>query len=488
MRCSPPAPVRSQKRPTGGRPCRPNERAPNTACHSGQREESEFTDHELTLISFIGVTDLVLSATTKMRMRVFTAFGFLRFLLLFLLLPGLLRGQTTPRTLPPTPPAPPNGPLSLDQALQTGLRQSLLLQGGALEVERQRVLARTGYDLPRTVVDYQVGQISGPLRDQSLNIVQQSALPGLYGAQRRLLESQVLTAEQRGRAQRRELARAIRSTYYELLLSYRRAALLRRQDSLYRRAARAARIRYQTGETNRLEQVAAEARMRELQNQLAIVGTDQQVQRQRLGLLLNLGRPATIDTTAAVLAPLAPADTASLTAATNPTLALLEQEVEVSRRQTRVEQLRRLPDVRLGYFAQSINQENGFQVAQAGVAVPLLGGVLKSRVQAARLGEQAAETQLRYAAQQLSGEVAGLRQQLARARASLTYYEQSALPQARLVLDTAEKSFRAGDIEYVEYVVNTEPAWQIRAAYLAQIRQYNELVLTLQALTGPDAQ
>ncbi|RSK36136.1 TolC family protein [Hymenobacter metallilatus] len=417
----------------------------------------------------------------------------MRYLLFILLvLPCFTQAQTTPRTLPPPAAAPataasPAGVLSLDQALQTGLSQSLLVQTGGLELERQRALARTGYDVPRTVLDYQVGQISGPLRDQSINVVQQSALPGVYGAQRRLLEGQVLTAEQRVRQQRRELAFRIRSTYYELLLSYRRAALLRRQDSLYQRAARAARIRYQTGETNRLEQVSAEARRLELQNRLATVRTEQQVQQQQLAMLLNQPGLALIDTSTTPVLVLTPADTASLTTGTNPTLALLEQEVEVSRRQTRVEQLRRLPDVRLGYFHQTINKESGFQVAQAGVAVPLLGGVQKSRIQAARIGEQAAEAQLRYATAQLGGQLAGLRRQLQRARASLTYYEQTALPQARLILETAEKSFRAGDIEYVEYVVNTEPAWQIRTAYLDQVSRYNELALQLLALTGSDA-
>jgi outer membrane protein TolC len=418
----------------------------------------------------------------------------MRYLLfIMLVLPCFTQAQTTPRTLPPPTPAPAlvvptGGLLTLPQALQTGLSQSLLVQTGSLEIERQRALARTGYDLPRTVLDYQLGQISGPLRDQSFNLVQQTALPGVYGAQRRLLQSQVLTAEQRVRQQRRELVFRIRSSYYELLLSYRRAALLRRQDSLYQRAARAARIRYQTGETNRLEQVSAEARRLELQNRLATVRTEQQVQQQLLAVLLNQPGLALIDTTTAPVLVLSPTDTAGLSKDSNPTLALLAQEVEVSRRQTRVEQLRRLPDIRLGYFNQTINKEPGFQVAQAGVAVPLLGGVLKSRIQAAHLGEQAAEAQLRYAAVQLSGQLAGLRRQLQRARASLTYYEQAALPQARLILDTADKSFRAGDIEYVEYVVNTEPAWQIRAAYLDQISRYNGLALQLLALTGADAQ
>jgi cobalt-zinc-cadmium resistance protein CzcA len=376
-------------------------------------------------------------------------------------------------------------PLTLQQALQTGLQQNLSLQSSALQAQQQRALTRTGYDIPRTVLDYQRGQISGALIDQSFNVIQQTALPNVYAAQRRLLESQALTAEQRGRVQRRELTQNIRSSYYQLLLTYRRAALLRRQDSLYRRAARAAKIRYQVGETNRLEQVSAEARSRELQNQLANTLTAIAVQQQQLALLLGT-TPTGIDTTENAVAVLSAADTASLSSDSNPTLGLLRQELTQSQRQTQVEQLRRLPDVRVGYFNQSINKERGFQVAQAGLSVPLLGGAQKARIAAARLGEQAADNQLAYATTQLTGQQAALRQQLRRARASLTYYERDALPQARLILTTAEKSFRAGDIDYVTYVVNTEPAWQIQQAYLDQVRQYNEVVIGLQALAGTD--
>ena len=184
------------------------------------------------------------------------------------------------------------------------------------------------------------------------------------------------------------------------------------------------------GETNRLEQVAAEARARELQNRLATTLVDISVQHQQLGLLLGTGT-GRIDTLASVVAPLTAADTAALSADANPTLGLLRQQVSQSQLQTRVEQLRRLPDVRAGYFNQSINKERSFQVGQAGVSLPLLGGVQKSRVAAARIGEQVADQQLTYATAQLAGQAAQLRLQLARARASLDYYEQAALPQAQ---------------------------------------------------------
>ena len=395
------------------------------------------------------------------------------------LLPATARAQTK---------APTDAPLTLTQALSTGLAQSPLVQAANLQAQQQAALARTGYDLPRLVVDYQYGQISGPLSDHSFNVLQQTAFPTVYGAQRRVLQTTAEGASIRARAQRRELSRGIRAGYYNLLVSYRLTALLRRQDSLYRRAARAARIRYQVGETNRLEQVSAEARARELQNRLATLRADLLVQRRQFGLLLGQLSLASIDTTASPRAALLPTDTAALTAATNPTLALYQQQLTLSQQQTRLEQLRRLPDLRAGYFNQSINREKGFNVAQAGIAVPLLGGAQRGRIAAAKLGEQAAQVQLAYANTQLGTQLATLRQQLARAQASLSYYESYGLPQARLILDTAEKTFRAGDIEYVEYVVNTQPAWQIQEAYLEQLRQYNELVANVQALAGADVQ
>ena len=406
--------------------------------------------------------------------------------LLVLVLPLAGRAQTTLGSTAGQ--GPPGGPLSLAQAVQTGLGQNLSLQTVALQIEQQRALVRTSFELPRTVMDFQYGQVSGPLHDRTFNIIQQAAFPGVYAAQRRLLESVSLTAVQQARLSRRNLTQAIRSNYYALLVTYRRAALLRRQDSLYRRAARAARIRYQVGETNRLEQVAAEARARELENRLLTTVSDLTVQREQLGQLLGSESPVAVDTLAAFVATLTPADTAALSPASNPTLGLLSQQVAVSQQQTQVEQLRRLPDLRAGYFNQSIRPEyKALNVGQIGLAFPLLGGASRARVAAARLGEQVASQQLTYAQSQLGTQLRTLRQQLRRARASLDYYQKIALPQAQLILDTAEKSFRVGDIEYVVYVVNTDPAWQIQTSYLDQVQRYNELVVSIQALVGNEA-
>ncbi|MGI4739778.1 MAG: CusA/CzcA family heavy metal efflux RND transporter [Janthinobacterium lividum] len=403
--------------------------------------------------------------------------------LLLALLGGVGRPALAQNTLGSTA----GQPLNLGQSLQVAGAQNQSLRNAGLQTQQQQALIRTGIELPRTVVDVQVGQVSSNLTDHTFNVIQQAALPGVYLAQRRLLQGQGATAEQQAAVSRRSLVQSIRSNYYGLLVSYRRVALLRRQDSLYRRAARAALIRYKVGETNRLEQVAAQARVLEIENRLLTTLSDLEVQREQLGQLLGSPGAAAIDTTQALIAPFTAADTAALSPESNPTLGLLRQQIAVSQLQVRVEQLRRLPDLRAGYFQQTIRPEfTALRVGQLGLAIPLLGGAGRARVAAARLGEQVATGQLAYATSQLSTQLSTLRRQLRRAQASLDYYQRTALPQAKLILITAEKSFRAGDIDYVTYVVNTDPAWQIQSNYLDQAQRYNDLVVNIQALTGTD--
>ncbi|MGI4874394.1 MAG: CusA/CzcA family heavy metal efflux RND transporter [Janthinobacterium lividum] len=400
---------------------------------------------------------------------------------------ALLGGSVRPAEAQNTLGSTAGQPLTLSQSLQAAGAQNQSLRTAGLQTQQQQALIRTGVELPRTVVDFQLGQVSSNLTDHTFNIIQQAAFPGVYLAQRRLLQGQGATAEQQAAVSRRSLVQSIRSNYYGLLVSYRRVTLLRRQDSLYRRAAHAALIRYKVGETNRLEQVAAQARVQEIENRLLTTLSDLEVQREQLGQLLGSPGATAIDTTQALIAPLTAADTAALSPESNPTLGLLRQQVAVSQLQVRVEQLRRLPDLRAGYFQQTIRPEfTALRVGQLGLAIPLLSQAGRARVAAARLGEQVATGQLAYATSQLSTQVSTLRRQLRRAQASLAYYQRTALPQARLILDTAEKSFRAGDIDYVTYVVNTEPAWQIQSNYLDQAQRYNELVVSVQALTGAD--
>ncbi|MBC8156171.1 MAG: TolC family protein, partial [Bacteroidetes bacterium] len=199
----------------------------------------------------------------------------------------------------------------------------------------------------------------------------------------------------------------------------------------------------------------------------------------------NAGRSVAVDTTL----PLRRELPAGLIAADSsllgtPVLALLQQERVVSRQQTLLEQQRLKPDLILGYQNQSILREAGFNIVQAGVSIPIFSKGIKARISAARINEQIAENNLTYTQAQLSGQLAILQQNADALRQSLIYFEQSALPQARLIQSTALKSYRAGEIDYVEFFTNIQQAYVIEEQYLDTVFTYSQLIIQIEQILG----
>ncbi|WP_247235713.1 CusA/CzcA family heavy metal efflux RND transporter [Telluribacter sp. SYSU D00476] len=371
--------------------------------------------------------------------------------------------------------------MTVDQAIEKALQNNGAIQAAGLEIEAARKMLKTAWDIPATTLDYQRGQLQSYPIDYTLTVTQSLSLPSVYGAQKRLLQAQQGLTQRQVAVQKTELIRQIKLAFFQLRISYERLRLLQAQDTLYQKAAHAASVRYRTGETNQLEKVTAETRQRDIQNRLAILQTDIAVGRQTLAILLQQSEPVIIDTTIALKAGF-PAMQPTL--GTNPQLAVMRQQVEAARRQTDLERQRFLPDLRLGYLSQSIERRSGFGVYQIGLSMPLFLAPLRARVEVARLQGVIAERQLNYQQHRLGGELSIREQQYAQSLATLTYYETSALPQARLILQTAEKSYLSGDIEYLEFVQSTAQAWQIREQYLDAIQQYNQTLIEQEALTG----
>ncbi|MBC3784885.1 CusA/CzcA family heavy metal efflux RND transporter [Spirosoma utsteinense] len=376
--------------------------------------------------------------------------------------------------------------LSLSQALDLANRQSLLLRGSTLEIESQRALVGSAFDPAKTNVEVQIGQIQARPTDYVLGATQLFAMPSFYRAQKQLYQSAATSAERRLVFRRVQLHTEIKQVYYRLLYDAQVSVLLRRQDSLYQNAARAATVRYKTGETNRLEQVSAETRLQSVQLRQLTLRADIEANTRALQLLVNTSDPIRVDTTLALrrdltgLEPLA--DSARL--ASSPALSVLEQDRTVSRNQTYLERQRLKPDLLLGYYNQSILREAGYNVVPAGVALPLFTQATKARIAAARINEQITDNNLTYSQTQLTGQLAILQRNAETIRASLAYFEQGALPQARLIQSTALRSYRAGEIDYVEFFQAIQQAFVIEEEYLNAVLNYSNLIIQTEQLIG----
>ncbi|MES2732447.1 MAG: CusA/CzcA family heavy metal efflux RND transporter [Bacteroidota bacterium] len=385
---------------------------------------------------------------------------------------------------------------TLAKAIDEALKNNGSIQTATLEIEAQKNSRKTAVDLGKTAFSLTRGQINSIHTDNNFTLTQNFAFPGLYAHQSNLAQSMVKSSEQQLRIRQNQLTRDVKNAYVQLTYFLSQRKLLIRQDSIYTRFAKAAQLRYKTGESNFLETATAETQLMELKSALARTEGDIIIGQRQLQTLLNTTAQVSIaDSNLTKWAFEAAIDSSTLVQ--NPTLALLRQEMEVNKQASKVEKARLLPDFSLGYFNQSLNgtqlidgvetnytSRNRFTGFQVGIALPLWFRPQAARIATAKINEQIAAINFDHQQRQLEGELAILVQQWLKYRNSLAYYEKSALPQAELIVQHAQKSFRAGSIDYIEYVHGLTQAMSIQTNYLQNLHQHNQAIISIEFILG----
>ncbi|MFN8357624.1 MAG: CusA/CzcA family heavy metal efflux RND transporter [Spirosomataceae bacterium] len=375
-------------------------------------------------------------------------------------------------------------PISLKQAIDIAVQRNGNLKSTQLEINSQRSLLPTAYELPKASFDLQLGQTQAQPADYTLMGMQAFSPTSVYRTQEKYLQGQLLVTEKRLGLERNELIGSVKQQYYQLLYLYQLRQLLRSQDTLYFNALKAARLRYQTGETNRLEEVSADTRWQQIRNRLALTQTDLQLAQRSLQRFLFTKETIGIDTTVSLLRSAPGVLLADSISEQNPLLSLLKQQTQTLRLQTDVARSQLKPDWRVGVANQSIEKRAGYAYVMAGLSIPIFTKGQKARIEASKINEQLGENQYQTASFQLENEVATLRLELDKLSASLRYYTQSALPQTEVLSQTAWKSFKAGDIDYVTFFQNVQQVAQIREDYLRTQLSFSLTVIALEKLLG----
>ncbi|CCH03610.1 Protein helA (plasmid) [Fibrella aestuarina BUZ 2] len=388
------------------------------------------------------------------------------------------------------------GPLTLEVALQQATTNNGTARISALGIAQQQTGRRAARDIGATGFGWTGGQYNSINFDNNFTITQSLPNPKLVRQLGRLADASVAGAEAQGRLTQNGLRAQVKAAYFDLLYVTERRRLLRAQDSLLVAFRSATELRLRTGEGTAVEVATATNQLGEIRNALAQTEADRQIALSRLQTLLNTNQPVSLSDSTLTRRAL-PALTDSATLAQTPELALLRQQIEIAARQTDVEQARLLPSFSVGYFNQSLigtylvgQQEvyygggRRFQGVTAGVAIPIFRKPQQARVEAARLGQQMGEATLALTQRNLQGELRATIQEIRKLQSSLTYYEQTGLPTARLLADKAGVAFRAGEIGYLQYSQALTQAYQTRASYVDVLSAYNQSVIRLEQLLG----
>ena len=372
--------------------------------------------------------------------------------------------------------------LSLKTCLERASTRNALLATGLADVKTAEAFINSGKELPKGTVDGQYGKTqTSTSQDYTLMFSQSIPWPTLLKAQVKALTSAKVMSEKRLKITQNLVVSSVKFYYYQILAQQKNLQFLASQDSLYTQMKRAATIKFQQGETNRLELMAAETRLREFQQKRIALEADQKTAYQNLAYWINEPSEFEIEGKESLAME---SGAAGLDLSKNPTIELLAEQVEHGKLLTAVERERLKPDVRIGMTNQSIENVGGQNFVQAGLAIPIFGKGQKAKIASAKLQEEAFVSQKIQAESALQTDYKNAEAAVAKYRASLAYYTSTALPQAALLEKTALKSYQQGEIEYVEMLQNTQQAWQIRESYIQEVNAYNQAIITRQTLIG----
>lgn len=386
--------------------------------------------------------------------------------------------------------------INLKEAIQLALDSNLSVQSAGYSVDVQKALKGASVDIPKTSFEGQYGQFNSFSKDNSFTVSQSFAFPTVYANQHKLAQANVKCSEWELKSSQLEIATQVKQIYLQLTYLYSNRKLFQWQDSLYSGFQRAAELRLKTGETNRLEMVTARSQSLEVKNRLQQTNADIIIYTQKLQTLLNTNLNVYPADTVLKRAEFLP-QTDSVVIAANPSLGFVRHQVEVSRIETKLERSRALPDVSIGYFSQTMQGEqevNGvprvfgkgdrFTGLQAGISVPLWFAHTVSKLKASKLKEKVAQTNAENISKVLAGNYNSLLGEYAKYNSSLDYYEKQALPEAELIIDQVTKSYRTGAMDYLEYVLSLGRALSIKENYLETLNNYNQVLISMEYITG----
>lgn len=367
--------------------------------------------------------------------------------------------------------------VSLQQAIAMAKQNSAALKTADKEIEKQTLLKKTAFEADPLQVQYQGGQFNSADYDHNFSVQQYFPI-GMMTANRRLQDELVKLAGKRKAITEYEIEKAVSLAYYQYLYGVSLRKLNQELAEIYTKFLRNAELRFETGESGKIEVISAKAKVKEIETRQAQLNHDLEIYASQLRYFLQTQEAIVPDENVALQYEMPTVQDQSKVDG------LLEsyyrQQISVYQTEAGTFNARRLPKLGLGYFAQSIDTQFYYQGFTAGIQLPLFGGANMARAKASQLS--AAQSQLELDKQKIALTLrkAELQNEYDKQKKGLEYYQNEGLQYAGQIIATAQKSYANGDMGYWTYIGFLNQAIDLKKQYAETLNLYNQSAIRLQ--------
>jgi cobalt-zinc-cadmium resistance protein CzcA len=381
-------------------------------------------------------------------------------------------------------------PISYQAAIDSAIANNLFYKNETLKAKYKEQLIRTATAWNTTDVLGEYGRLNSRYTDNRVSISQTLDFPIVYARRKNVFKEDWKLATIQVELKEKEVKIQVGNSYFALLVLAEKRKLLQRIDSIYAAYLSKAELRIRLGETNILEKITIENQRVQIGNQLKQLEDVITIEKMHFQWLLNTknqffpmvsNEKMRIDTKMGLRPALDDL----------PRIKLIDAQRKSALAQLKLEKAKYLPGINLGFVSGTmygIGADNNFythtsrfNAGQIGLKIPVFSkqgqNIKLATINSLIVNSQSDSERIR-----IQNEIDALFKQFETQSQIIQDLEKIALPNARIIFETAQNQFVNGEIDYMEWAILINQSISIQSDYQDALMKYNELVIQINNL------
>ena len=381
-------------------------------------------------------------------------------------------------------------PISLEIAIDKAFKNNLNIKSGTLRIDYQNKMQKSAVIIDPLNISAEIGQMNSFYVDNKFSVSQTIRLPKFYNAQKTVLMEEYKNSLLHLDLQKWQLKKEISLIYNELNYFDGKKKLLKKADSIFTQYFNRADLRLKKGESNLLEKATAENLRSQAEMQLKSLEKDREISIQKLSFLINDGSFYQNENSKYGILNL---ENLNAEYAGNPLiLKQLEQEKNIQNAKLLAEKAKLSPSLNLGVNSMTMkgngadekyyNATHRFQSGFVGVGIPVFNSAQKSVIEAQKVNQLIAENNYQLGLINLKNQYLQNLRQFQKLNDEILYYQKTGLQNSENILKTANNQFYNGEINYLEWTLLVNQAFEIQNKYIDRLKETNDKIIEINSL------
>jgi cobalt-zinc-cadmium resistance protein CzcA len=356
--------------------------------------------------------------------------------------------------------------ITIKEAVNRANTNFPLIKAAQLEVKNQQVLKKTAWDIGNTEFSTgaeELGNNTGNGTYTTISARQEFDVLSIR-AKSRVQDKQVIISQTALNLTELEVAREVRLAWGNAYSAKKQYQLYLQLDSIFRNFERAAKIRFETQATSKLEYLSASNQAKQIIIQKEKSNRDYRIALQKLNLWFVSDTLFTVDDSSINeigFLPFLSQDSIKQ----HSSLQYYAQKTQLADARVKLAKSGYLPKFTAEYGNQKIGSQTGFYKYQFGLSIPLVFASQSGKTQSAKIESSIARENYYQKELELSSAYKSLFEEYQKWLSTTEYYRNVALPVAKEQKHGAITAYQEGAIDYVTFLQNMKDAIQIEFDY-----------------------